>query len=64
MTKTEYIFNEAHNLAIDMLKAKLKDNKLIPQISEGEIMDKKYKSGIYKGIQIAIQVIERLKTEE
>ena len=57
----EAIHNDAYDIAIMVLGELFKDKSLIPIISESEIMDKKYKAGLFKGIGICIKKIKDLK---
>ena len=53
----EKIYKDAADIIISNLIETRGNKKLIPEISEGEIMDKKFKSGLYKGLSIAIDEV-------
>ena len=65
MNREQYnrIYIDALDLAIYFLKLKEKQTNrgLIPEVSEQQIMDKKFKAGMYKGLSIAIQEIQNFK---
>ena len=55
------IYIDALDLAIYFLKEKQTNRGLIIEVSEQQIMDKKFKAGMYKGLSIAIQEIQNFK---
>jgi hypothetical protein len=57
------IYNDAYDIAIFILTDRLKNKSIVPKVSEGYLMDKKYKSGLIKGINLAIDEIKKLKHE-
>lgn len=55
------IYINALDCAIIFVSDKLKQKSLITEIGENQIVDKKYKAGLYKGISIALDELKEFK---